>query len=449
MSSEDHARPSLRDLGRYERKIYSQNGEDGVLLRLLEVLPNIVKIAVEIGVWHGPGAEVGGNECNTRILCDRDDWHVQQFDAAAPNDHPHIRRAWVTAENVDTLLEEAGIGATFGVFSLDIDGIDYWIWRALEAHRPAIVIVEYNAALGGLDHCLTIPHDPDYRWDFSGRCGASLGAFVRLARAKGYQLVHCTAPNAFFVAREHCDAFDLDDERTILTRQWGAKQAAPPSQWALVDVSEPSHPVPWAARTVSALEGIRVLDLSTLYAGPLAAMLLADFGATVLKIEHPSGGDAIRGLGPNKPDQEGRPVGLAAKLLNRNKYCATLDLSKPEGQALLLELVEHADVLIENFRPGTLERWQLAPKRLLARNPRLIVARVTGFGQHGPHAQRPGFGTLAEALSGFAAMTGPEHGPPTLPPFPLADSVAGLATAFAVTTALQARTQTGRSSSRC
>ncbi|MFO7562820.1 MAG: CoA transferase [Enhygromyxa sp.] len=189
--------------------------------------------------------------------------------------------------------------------------------------------------------------------------------------------------------------------------------------------------------------GLRVIDLATLYAGPLAAMLLADFGAETLKLEHPRG-DSIRRVGPSKAGRTGRPVGLAAKLLNRNKYCATLDLAQSEGQDLLLDLVEHADVLIEGFRPGTLERWNLGPDRLLDRNSQLIIARVSGFGQLGPHAGRPGFGTLAEALSGFAAMTGPPTEPGTLPPIPLADSVAGIATAFAVSAAVQARQLTGR-----
>lgn len=124
-------------------------------------------------------------------------------------------------------------------------------------------------------------------------------------------------------------------------------------------------------------------------------------------------------------------------MLGRNKRTMTLDLSTTEGQDLLVRLVEDADVLIENFRPGTLERWNLSWDRLSKANPDLVLARVTGFGQFGPYARRPGFGTLAEAMSGFAAMTGEPDGPPTLPPFGLADGICALATAFAVMTALR------------
>lgn len=125
------------------------------------------------------------------------------------------------------------------------------------------------------------------------------------------------------------------------------------------------------------------------------------------------------------------------KTLGRNKRTMTLDLSVDEGAELLLELVKTADVLIENFRPGTLERWGLGPDRMLQANPRLVIARVTAFGQFGPYAERPGFGSLAEAMSGFAALTGAPDGPPTLPPFGLADGIAALATAYAVMIALR------------
>lgn len=187
------------------------------------------------------------------------------------------------------------------------------------------------------------------------------------------------------------------------------------------------------------LAGIRVLELATLFAGPLAATFLGDYGASVTKIEHPTKPDASRGHGPMKDG-----VGLWWKVIGRNKRTATLDLSRPPGGALLLRLVADADVLIENFRPGTLERWGLGWEELSAANPRLVLARVTGFGQTGPSARRPGFGTLAEAMSGFAALTGEPDGPPTLPPFGLADGIAALATAFAVMTALEARRTTGQ-----
>ncbi|GGY83713.1 CoA transferase [Streptomyces olivaceoviridis] len=181
-----------------------------------------------------------------------------------------------------------------------------------------------------------------------------------------------------------------------------------------------------------------MLDLATLFAGPMAATLLGDFGAEVIKVEHPRRPDPSRGHGPAKDG-----VGLWWKVLGRNKRAITLDLSAPGGRATLLRLAATADVVIENFRPGTLEKWDLGWPELSAANPRLVLARVTAFGQFGPCAHRPGFGTLAEAMSGFAAVTGEPDAPPTLPPFGLADSIAGLATAYAVLTALAARERTG------
>ncbi|KRD15615.1 acyl-CoA transferase [Streptomyces sp. Root264] len=186
------------------------------------------------------------------------------------------------------------------------------------------------------------------------------------------------------------------------------------------------------------LHGVRVLDLATLFAGPLAATLLGDFGADVVKVEHPERPDPSRGHGPSKDG-----VGLWWKLLGRNKRTITLNLSTPGGRDTLLRLAATADVIIENFRPGTLEKWDLGWEELSAANPRLVLTRVTAFGQFGPYAHRPGFGTLAEAMSGFAAITGEPDAPPTLPPFGLADSIAGLATAYAVMTALTARDRTG------
>jgi formyl-CoA transferase len=187
-----------------------------------------------------------------------------------------------------------------------------------------------------------------------------------------------------------------------------------------------------------ALSGIRVLDTATLFAGPLAATLLADYGAEVIKIEHPRG-DPVRTHGAQRDG-----VGLWWKMLGRGKKAVTLYLGSPEGQELFRRLAADADVVIENFRPGTLERWGLGYDDLREINPRLVLARVTGFGQTGPYAKRPGFGTLAEAMSGFAAITGEPDGPPTLPPFGLADGIAALTTAFAVMTALRAREETGR-----
>jgi crotonobetainyl-CoA:carnitine CoA-transferase CaiB-like acyl-CoA transferase len=175
------------------------------------------------------------------------------------------------------------------------------------------------------------------------------------------------------------------------------------------------------------LAGVRVLDVSTLFAGPLAATFLGDFGADVIKVEHPRRPDAARAHGPAKDG-----VNLWWKTLGRNKRTITIDLGQPDGAALLLALAKDADVLVENFRPGTLERWGLGPSALHGANSGLVIARVTAFGQFGPYASRPGFGTLAEAMSGFAALTGEPDGPPTLPPFGLADGIAALATAYAI-----------------
>lgn len=181
-----------------------------------------------------------------------------------------------------------------------------------------------------------------------------------------------------------------------------------------------------------------MIDASTLFAGPMIGTLLGDFGAEVTKVEHPDG-DSLRHLGWEK---EG--VSLFWVFLNRNKACVTLDLSTPTGQGLFRELVADADVLIENFRPGTMERWGLSWESLSTANPGLVMVRVSGFGQDGPYSGRPGFGTLAEALSGFAHLNGSPDGPPTLPPFALADGIAGCVGAFAALAALRHRDATAR-----
>lgn len=185
---------------------------------------------------------------------------------------------------------------------------------------------------------------------------------------------------------------------------------------------------------MSALQGLRVIDAATLFAGPTAATMLGDFGAHVVKIEHPKKGDPVRGHGYSKDGQS-----LWWANIGRNKHTLALDIAKAEGARLLLELIEETDVFIENFRPGTLEKWGVGPNVLLARNPKLIIARVTGFGQFGPYSTRVGFGTLAESMSGFAAMTGEPGGAPTLPPFGLADGISALAISQAIMFALFAQ----------
>src|SRR2546430_5842354 len=158
----------------------------------------------------------------------------------------------------------------------------------------------------------------------------------------------------------------------------------------------------------------------------MAATLLGDFGADVVKVEHPSG-DPLRTHGHMKDGH-----GLWWKMLSRNKWTVTIDLSTADGQELLRGLARAADVLVENFRPGVMEGWGLGYDALAVENPGLVMLRTTGFGQVGPYAQRRGYGTLAESMSGFAALTGEPDGPPTLPPGALADGIAGITGAFAV-----------------
>ncbi|HJR19471.1 MAG TPA: CoA transferase [Actinomycetota bacterium] len=187
------------------------------------------------------------------------------------------------------------------------------------------------------------------------------------------------------------------------------------------------------------LEGLKVIELATIVAGPSTGKYLADFGADVIKVEHPKTGDTTRGMGYK---HEG--VALWWKLVGRNKRPVTLNLSHPKGQEIARRLLADADAMIENFRPGTLERWDLAPDALAELNPRLIVLRISGFGQTGPYARKPGFGTLAESISGVAHISGMPDGPPMLPAIALADEVAGLVGAYAVLMALHERDRSGK-----
>jgi crotonobetainyl-CoA:carnitine CoA-transferase CaiB-like acyl-CoA transferase len=203
--------------------------------------------------------------------------------------------------------------------------------------------------------------------------------------------------------------------------------------------ANPTNPKPirFAPETKGPLAGIRVLDLSRLVAGNMLSLQLGDFGADVIKIE-PLEGDPLRAW------REGGAQ-LFWKTYSRNKMSVALDLRNAKAKSALLRLVETADVFIENYRPGTLEKMGLAPELLLTRNPRLIVVRISGFGQTGPYAQLPGFGTLVEAMSGLAARTGFPDREPVLPPLALADMIAGLSGAMATVTALFARDSgTGR-----
>jgi len=182
----------------------------------------------------------------------------------------------------------------------------------------------------------------------------------------------------------------------------------------------------------SALAGLRVIDCSRLIAGGVLATTLADHGADVIKVENPRGGDPLRTWLRDRGE-------LWWKVYARGKRSITLNLSHPRGQALLRRLVRDADVLIENYVPGTFEKWGLTWETLSQENPRLVYARVSGWGQDGPYRDRPGFGTMVEAMSGFAITTGEESGPPTLPSFPMADMVAALSGCSAVLAALRHR----------
>jgi crotonobetainyl-CoA:carnitine CoA-transferase CaiB-like acyl-CoA transferase len=181
------------------------------------------------------------------------------------------------------------------------------------------------------------------------------------------------------------------------------------------------------------LADLRVIDLATVLAGPGCARYLGDFGADVIKVERPGQGDTLRSMGWRDPRDD---VTYFWKLAGRNKRCIELDLKDPEHLGVLHRLIDTADVLVENLRPGKLEALGLVPEELIARNPRLVVTRVTGFGQDGPYASRPGFATLAEAMSGFAALNGEPDGPPLLPPIALTDEVAALVAAFATMVAV-------------
>jgi crotonobetainyl-CoA:carnitine CoA-transferase CaiB-like acyl-CoA transferase len=185
------------------------------------------------------------------------------------------------------------------------------------------------------------------------------------------------------------------------------------------------------------LENIKVVDSASLFAGPVIASFLGDYGAEVTKIEHPSG-DNLRGLGWAKDG-----VSLWWAFVGRNKRSVTLKLSDPEGRELMKEIIKDKDVLIENFRPGTMEKWGLGPEVLHEINPGLVIVRVTGFGQTGPYKDLPGFGTLAESISGYAYINGFPDKPPALPPFALGDGVAALTGVASVMMALWWREHAG------
>ena len=194
--------------------------------------------------------------------------------------------------------------------------------------------------------------------------------------------------------------------------------------------SDPTHP----KITQGPLNGLKVLDIATIIAGPMAATLLSDYGADVLKVELPINGDGAREFPPIKNGK-----GLWWKSINRNKKFITLDLRKPEGADILKKLIAKYDVLIENFRPGTLDRWGLSSEVLWEINPHLVILRTTGFGQDGPYRNKPGFGRIFEALGGLTFITGESDGEPMHSGYPMGDAIGGLFGAIGVLAALSKR----------
>lgn len=179
------------------------------------------------------------------------------------------------------------------------------------------------------------------------------------------------------------------------------------------------------------LQGLRILDIATIIAGPLAGTLLADFGAHVVKLELPGVGDGLRGFPPFRESKS-----LWWKVTNRGKFFGTLDLRKPDGRELFLRMVAKSDVVIENFRPGTLERWGLDIETLWAANPRLVVLRLSGFGQDGPFKEMSGLARIFEAMGGLTAISGSDDRPPMHTGYPIGDPIGGLFGAFAIMAAL-------------
>jgi crotonobetainyl-CoA:carnitine CoA-transferase CaiB-like acyl-CoA transferase/citrate lyase beta subunit len=348
-----------------------------------------------------------------------------------------------------TRLHTLGFGA--GDFSLDL-GLE---WPPPGGSLSGtIVLAKSRLVLAARLADLEPPHDgvyPDFRDE------AGLRREAEQARALGFRSKHAIHPAQIAVidqvfapgeeelsrARRIVETFDASERAgTANARVDGRLVDYPVAErarrvLARVGTAQPQGTSGGEGATPQPLAGLKVLDLASLYAAPLIATSLADFGADVVKVEHPRGDDARRwGL-----SKDGVP--LWWKSISRNKRVAALDLNDEADRAIVRRLCDWADVLVENFRPGRLERWGLGPEVLHESNPRLVIVRVTGFGQTGPKSQEPGFGTLAEAFSGFAHITGAADGPPTLPPFGLADGIAGLMGAFATMVALYWRDARG------
>ncbi len=203
--------------------------------------------------------------------------------------------------------------------------------------------------------------------------------------------------------------------------------------------TEPPPPAVSAPSTPGPLDGLRVIEMGSLLAGPFVGQLLGDFGAEIIKVEPPGVGDPMREWGRHKPQGQS----LWFPVIARNKKSVTLDLRRAEGQALARDLLAGADVLVENFRPGTLEKWGLGPDDLKAINPRLVVVRVSGYGQTGPYSSRAGFGSVGEAVGGLRALVGEPGGPPLRVGLTIGDMLAGTLGALGAMMALFSRLKSG------
>lgn len=336
-----------------------------------------------------------------------------------------------------------GFGA--GDFSLDL-GLE---WPPPSGRLSATLVnAKAELVLASRRAGLEAPHDgvfPDFKQL------ETLRREAEEARALGFGGKHAIHPAQLPVIaevfapseaelrrdREIVEAFDESERRGVAAIHIGGRFIDyPVAERARRRLAQAGESPSGGGGTLP-LRDIRVLDLSSLYAAPLIATNLGDFGADVVKVEHPRGDDARRwGL-----SKDGVP--LWWKVISRNKRVIALDLNEEADREVARRLAATADVVIENFRPGRMEAWGLGPDDLRRHNPGLIYLRVTGFGQTGPLSSQPGFGTLAEAFSGFAHITGSTEGPPTLPPFGLADGVAGLVGTYAAMIALYWRDTRG------
>jgi crotonobetainyl-CoA:carnitine CoA-transferase CaiB-like acyl-CoA transferase/citrate lyase beta subunit len=335
-----------------------------------------------------------------------------------------------------------GFGA--GDFSLDL-GLE---WPPPGGHLSATLVnAKAELVLASRRAELEAPHDgvfPDFkeldvlRREAEEARALGFGGKHAIHPAQLPVIAEVFAPSDEELARDReiVEAFDKSERQGVAAIHIGGRfidyPVAERARRRLAQAGESPN-----GGGVLPLRGIRVLDLSSLYAAPLIATNLGDFGADVVKVEHPRGDDARRwGL-----SKDGVPIWW--KVISRNKQVIALDLNEQGDRDVARRLAATADVVIENFRPGRMESWELGPEDLRRQNPGLVYVRVTGFGQTGPLSSQPGFGTLAEAFSGFAHITGTSDGPPTLPPFGLADGVAGLVGTYATMIALYWRDARG------